>query len=75
MANGDIPVEGSPVDSGIFEITAKNFAEDGNKSLMIRTTQGKKLHIFIDTDLTNPDSKKFDEDINNENWKLAISES
>jgi len=78
MANGDIPVEGSAVDiSGSgrnFKITATKFVEDGKKFLLIRTTPGKNLHIFVKADLTVPASKEFDEDVNNDNWKLEISE-
>ena len=76
MANSDVPVEGSAVDisrSG-FKITAQNFVEDGQNFLLIRTTPGKKLHIFVDADISDPASKKFDEDVDNDNWALEISE-
>lgn len=78
MANGDIPVEGSAVGIGgsgpSFRITAQNFVEDGKNFLLISMTPGKKLHIFVDTDTTSTGSKKFDEDVDNANWTLKISE-
>jgi hypothetical protein len=76
MANGDVPVEGSAVDisrSG-FKITAENFVEDGQNFLLLRTTPGKTLHIFVKADVTDPASKEFDEDVMNDNWALEISE-
>jgi hypothetical protein len=78
MANGDIPVEGSAVvisGSGpSFKITAKNFVHDEGNFLLIRTTPGKRLHIFVKADVRDPASKEFDADVSNNNWKLEISE-
>jgi hypothetical protein len=78
MASGDIPVDGSAVDVTVsgqsFKINATNFAEDGKKFLLIRTNPAKRLHIFVDTDTTNPGSKKLDEDVNSDAWQLTISE-
>jgi len=78
MASGDVPVDGSAVDVTLsgqsFKIDATNFAEDGKKFLLIRTNPTKRLHIFVDADATNPASKKFDEDVNPDGWKLTISE-
>jgi len=78
MASGDIPVDGSAVDVTVsgqsFTINATNFAEDGKKFLLIRTNPGKTLHIAVDTDTSNPGSKKFDEDVNSDTWQLKISE-
>jgi hypothetical protein len=78
MANGDVPVEGSAVDIGgsgpSFKITAENFVEDGKNFLLIRTTPGKKLHIFVKADFNDPASAEFDEDVSNDHWGLKISE-
>ena len=76
MATGDVPVDGSAVDvsGGLFKITAENLVEDGEKFMLIRTTPGKKLHIFVKADISDPASKEFDEDVNNDNWQLKISE-
>ena len=79
MAQGDIPVDGSAVvttKSGeeTFFIDARRLVDDGNLFLTIRTTQGKKLHVKVDADATNPRSKKFDEDVDKDNWTLEISE-
>jgi hypothetical protein len=78
MASGDIPVDGSAVGfidgRPSFRIDAANCVEDGENSLVIRTTPGKKLHIFVKTDLDDPNSPQFDEDINNKNWAFKITE-
>jgi hypothetical protein len=78
MASGDVPVDGSAVDITVsgqsFKINATNFAEDGKKFLLVRTTPGKTLHIFVKSDISDPASKEFDEDVNSDNWQLTISE-
>jgi hypothetical protein len=78
MATGDVPVEGSAVESSDsgrnFKITAKNLVTDENNSLLIRTTPGKRLHIFVKADSKDPHSKEFDEDVSSDNWVLKISE-
>lgn len=78
MANGDIPVEGSAVDIGggaqSFTITARNGAKDDEKLLRIRMTQGKQLHVFVKADITDRTSPEFDEDVDNQNWVLRITE-
>jgi len=76
MPNADVPVEGSAVDvSGRnFTIRAKSFAKDGNNFLLVRTTPGKKIHIFVQANTKDPTSSKFDEDVDNKHWKLVISE-
>ena len=73
MATGDIPVTGSAVGKDEqFTIDAKNPKPPDN--LKVRTTTGKRLHIFVDTNTENPNSKKFDEDVNKEHWRMVITE-
>jgi hypothetical protein len=76
MANGDVPVEGSAVAASgrHFKITAKNLVRDRENFLMIRMTPGKTLHVFVKADITDQNSPEFDEDVDNNNWVMEISE-
>ena len=73
MVNGDIPVTGSAVrKGGRFTIAATN--SNPPDDLKVRITPGKTLHIFVDTNTADPNSKKFNENVNNDNWLLRITE-
>jgi len=73
MVTGDIPVTGSAVGpQDEFTITVKNPKPADN--LKIRTTPNKRLHIFVDTNTQDPNSKKFDADLNKQTWRMEITE-